>query len=231
MEPDQRVRRDLCSPPSQLHIDLTQTSSGCNLVVLTCDRSSLLTCAPVTLNPSIRCCLCDSPSMHPSALQGRRAGERSPSPASPFLVSGTGTYIWNVKTGEDLTGIGKVQVLQGDIGGDSGLGFSTDGKITFPVTTEDGKRQLVLATPLAATPSPHGLASPSGPWARAVGSPDCDPHPLWLCVSPIPSMPTALARKRSPWPAARALPSPAAASRSTGVPRPWRGARPRGSGR
>jgi hypothetical protein len=66
-----------------------------------------------------------------------------------YLRKPDGTLVTIAKTGADLPGIGKVQVLQGDIGGDSGLGYSTDGKVLFPVTTEDGKRQLVLGLPTA----------------------------------------------------------------------------------
>jgi hypothetical protein len=64
-----------------------------------------------------------------------------------YLRQPDGTLTTVVKTGNDLLGIGKVDVLQGDIGGDSGLGYSTNGHITVPVNTSDGKRQLILAIP------------------------------------------------------------------------------------
>jgi hypothetical protein len=67
-----------------------------------------------------------------------------------YLRKPDGTLVTVAKKGQDLgNGIGTIDVLEGDIGGDSGLGFSTNGKITFPVTAADGKRQLVLATPSA----------------------------------------------------------------------------------
>jgi hypothetical protein len=58
-----------------------------------------------------------------------------------------GTLSTVARSGQELKGLGKVKVLQGAIGGDSGLGFSTDGKIAFPAQTEDGKTHLVLAIP------------------------------------------------------------------------------------
>jgi hypothetical protein len=58
-----------------------------------------------------------------------------------------GTLTTVARTGQELKGVGTPKVLQGAIGGDSGLGLSTDGKITFPAQTEDGKTHLVLAIP------------------------------------------------------------------------------------
>jgi hypothetical protein len=85
-----------------------------------------------------------------SILFVARFDDQDQGPRGLYLRQPDGTLVTLAKTGQDLKGIGKVDVLQGDIGGDSGLGLSTDGKITFPVTTDDGKRQLVLAIPAAA---------------------------------------------------------------------------------
>jgi hypothetical protein len=58
-----------------------------------------------------------------------------------------GTLTTVARAGQVLQGLGKVTGLQLAIGGDSGLGIATDGKIAFPAQTEDGKTHLVLATP------------------------------------------------------------------------------------
>jgi hypothetical protein len=68
-----------------------------------------------------------------------------------YLRKPDGTLIPIAKKGQDLgNGIGAIDVLEGDIGGDSGLGFSTNGNIVFPMTNTAGARQLILATPPAA---------------------------------------------------------------------------------
>jgi hypothetical protein len=51
------------------------------------------------------------------------------------------------RAGQELKGLGKITNIGFGIGGDSGLGFSTDGKIAFPARTEDEKTHLVLAVP------------------------------------------------------------------------------------
>jgi hypothetical protein len=58
-----------------------------------------------------------------------------------------GTISTVARVGQELTGLGKVTGIGLAIGGDSGLGISTDGKLAFPASTEDGKTHLVLAVP------------------------------------------------------------------------------------
>jgi hypothetical protein len=69
-----------------------------------------------------------------------------------YLQHPSGTLTEVARVGKELKGIGKVTGIGLAIGGDSGFGISTDGKLAFPVGTEDGAVQLVLARPVAPPP-------------------------------------------------------------------------------
>lgn len=83
-----------------------------------------------------------------SILFVARFDDQDQGPRGIYVRQPDGTLTTVAKTKADLKGIGSVDVLQGDIGGDSGLGYSTKGNIVFPAITTDGKHQLVLATPV-----------------------------------------------------------------------------------